>query len=383
MEPTLGHDESMPDNDVAIYAPESSDWYERTGGRGGGAERQMMLLALALSSKGFRVAHIVFQPHDPMALPPRLTLVRREDDDGARSVVGGLREAMRVWRALSAADARVIIVRSATPAVGVAALHCKLHRRKLIFSSATDSDFIPPETSKHSLSSTLYRLGLSLADVVVVQSRDQVSLARHRLQAGRGDIVHVPSFCERADDEAETTPSRSFLWVGRIRAEKAPLRYVALARAIPDERFSMIPIVLDAKSEYRQLQDAADNVDNLELLERIPHPQLMERISGAIAVVNTSTDEGMPNVFLEAWARGVPVLTLECDPDRVVEQRGLGVAARGSWDRFVAGARELLDGGFPRAEFSGRARSYVEEFHSVDAVSSRWAGVLEPLVHGA
>jgi hypothetical protein len=46
----------------------------------------------------------------------------------------------------------------------------------------------------------------------------------------------------------------------------------------------------------------------------------------------------MPNTFVEAWGHGVPVLTLSFDPDGVVDAYGLGIAARGSWERFVAGA---------------------------------------------
>jgi glycosyltransferase involved in cell wall biosynthesis len=365
--------------EVAIYAPESVEWYERTGGQGGGAERQMMLLAKALSSRGVQVAHIVFQPQDPIALPSHLTLVRREEDAGKRSLAGGLQEAVRIWRALKVADARVTIVRMATPAVGVAALYCKLHRRRLIFSSANDSDFIPAATSDRSLSRALsralYRLGVRLADVVVVQSRDQVSLARRRFP-GLREIVHIPSFCEPADKPDDEVEQGSLLWIGRITAEKAPLRYVELARALPDGRFTMIPIELRASREHQQLRQAVRGIENLELGERLPHPQLMNMISRAVAVVNTSKVEGLPNVFLEAWARGIPVLSLECDPDGVIARRGLGIAASGSWDRFVAGARELLDGGLARAELSHRTRAYIEEVHSIDSVAARWADVI-------
>jgi glycosyltransferase involved in cell wall biosynthesis len=371
-------DPPMPRHEVAIYVPESGEWYERTGGRGGGAERQMMLLARALSTRGCPVAHIVFEPHDPVALPPNLTLVRREEDAGDRSLIGGLREAVRIWRALSAADARVTIVRAATPAVGIAALHCKLHRRRLIYSSGSTLDFLPADTDG-SLSRKLYSLGVRLADVLVVQSQDQAELARQRY-SGRRWIVHIPSFCEPADELPDVEIERgSLLWVGRVRGEKAPQRFVDLARAVPDGRFTMIPVELEAAREHRELQEAARAVPNLTLCERLPHPQLMQMISHAVAVVNTSPVEGMPNVFLEAWARGVPVLSLEYDPDGVIARRRLGIAAAGSWDLFVAGARELLDGRVSRTDLSRRAHAYIEEVHSIDAVATRWAEVIERL----
>jgi glycosyltransferase involved in cell wall biosynthesis len=367
----------MPRHDVAIYTPESVDWYERAGGQGGGAERQTMLLARALSTCGLRVAHIVFSPNDPVALPPRLTLVPRKAA-GAQSLAGRLQEIARVWRALSSADARVTIVRGNSPALGVAAIHSKVKRRRLIFSSASDSDFASAGTAGRSFAHQLYRIGVRLADVIVVQSEDQTRLA-HQLPGPRR-IAHIPSFCEPVGSSDDSGGElNSMIWVGRVRSEKAPLRYVELAKALPDARFTMIPVVLDSKREYHELQEAARSVENLELLERCPHPQLMKLISRAAAVVNTSDVEGLPNVFLEAWAQGVPVLSLKCDPDGIIARRKLGIATSGSWERFVAGARELLNGGFPRAEFSRRARAYVEEVHSVDAVATRWAEVIAGL----
>jgi hypothetical protein len=62
----------------------------------------------------------------------------------------------------------------------------------------------------------------------------------------------------------------------------------------------------------------------------------------------------------------------------VIERRRLGISAEGSWDRFVAGARELLNGN-DREELARRARAYVEEVHSVDAVADRWAELLDRL----
>jgi glycosyltransferase involved in cell wall biosynthesis len=132
-----------------------------------------------------------------------------------------------------------------------------------------------------------------------------------------------------------------------------------------------------------QLTQAAADTSNLELLPHLPREKVLDLIGRSAAVVITSRYEGMPNVFLEAWARGVPVLTLNCDPDGIIEERGLGIAARGSWDRFVAGATQLLDGRYPRADAAPRARAYVEEVHSIDAVAGRWAAVLETAANGA
>jgi glycosyltransferase involved in cell wall biosynthesis len=367
----------MPGHDVALYSPRSVHWYERGGSRGGGAERQMMLLARALAARGIRVAHVVLPPRDPAPLPPGLDLVIRAPEREGGSLVGALREAVHVWRALAGADARVTIVRMATPALGVAAAWCRLRRRRLVFSSANDTDF----TDIASLGlpkRMLYRFGLGLVDAVVVQSGDQVRLAREALPRSR-EVVAIPSFCEPPGDEGMSTPEPAvFLWIGRLTAVKDPQRFLDLAAALPDASFVLIPVPASAAPvDSSEVREGARDLPNLSVSDALPHGELMGLVARAAAVVNTSSAEGMPNVFLEAWARGVPALTFRCDPDGVVAARGLGIAADGSWERFVAGARELWDTRHDRAELSGRTRAYIEETHSIDAVAARWAEALE------
>jgi glycosyltransferase involved in cell wall biosynthesis len=133
------------------------------------------------------------------------------------------------------------------------------------------------------------------------------------------------------------------------------------------------------RPELRTIRAAAPTIPNLELLDPLPHRELSRLIAGAAAVVNTSAYEGMPNAFLEAWAHGVPVLTLQFDPDSIVARNGLGISAGGSWERFVQGARELWEGRDRREEFADRVRRYVATVHSTDVVAARWSELLDEL----
>ena len=101
----------------------------------------MTLLAQSLSERGHTVAQIVFPVADPATPPnPRLVLVYRSAR--GRNRAGRLLEAVSVWRALREADGfRVVIVRTAAPVVGLAAIFCLVHRRRFVFSAANDSDF--------------------------------------------------------------------------------------------------------------------------------------------------------------------------------------------------------------------------------------------------
>jgi glycosyltransferase involved in cell wall biosynthesis len=367
-------------NDVAIYTASSSSagLYDRARRRAGGAERQMTLLARALASRGKRVAHIVYPPKDPVDLQnSRLTLVHRAAYAGDRRVVGMLQEAARIWRALDTADARVAIIRTGGPVLGVAGVFCRIRGRGLIFSSANNAEFIRGTASNGWHRNLLYRVGIRLADAVVVQSKDQLELARrsfpwiHR-------TVHIPSFAETPASLPNARRGDAFLWVGRLVDYKRPLHYVELARALPQARFLMIPVQQESgASRLAELEGVAKEIKNLQILEPVPHSDLMKLISGAVAVVNTSVLEGMPNIFLEAWARGVPALTLEFDPDHVITTQQLGIAADGCWTRFVSAANELWGAREDRAEFSRRTRAYVEDVHSLENVGAEWNALVD------
>lgn len=339
----------------------------------------MTLLARTLVERGHRVAHIIFAPREPKPLTYPVTLVHRERRSKHRHpVVRGLLEARAVWRALQAADASVVILRSASPVVGLAALYCRLRGRILVFSSSNVSDFTLERVSSR-WSRLTYRIGLRLAAAVVVQSEDQRLLALQTLPT-LARVVYIPSLAEAAHQPEASPEPDTFLWFGRSVAEKQPLRYVELARTLPEARFTMIPTSDGLNGRLlAEIKAAAKAAPNLVISEPLPHEQLSALISRSVAVVNTSTLEGMPNAFLEAWLAGVPVLTHEFDPDGVVAGRGLGISAAGSWNNFVAGARELWESRAEREEISRRVRAHVAERHSLEAVGARWSALIDEL----
>jgi len=370
-------------HEVAIYSA-SAGWagtYDRSVGWDGGAERQMTLLARTLAVRGVRVAKITFPVHDPVELSYPLTLVARAPRQG-KGLRRGLRELLAIARAFRKANGDVLVVRSGSGVLAVAGLYCLLGRRKLIFSSSNVSDFTLETMS--SRSKPFYAFGLRCTSAVVVQSDEQRVLAQERFPWLR-NIVRIPSFVEGSGEPSADTngPGEAFLWFGRCVPYKHPLRYVELARALPEARFRMIvPWMTEAGELGERLADAIAGVPNLELLDPVSHPRLLELIRGSVAVVNTSTLEGMPNSFLEAWSCGVPVLTFEFDPDDVVARHELGVSAVGSWDAFVDGAERLWRSRADRAEISRRVRSYVHDTHSIDSVGDRWIELITDLGNG-
>jgi glycosyltransferase involved in cell wall biosynthesis len=365
-------------HDVAIYSPFAAGYYDRDARQGGGAEIQMTMLARELAARGMRTAHIVLPVANPVELAPPAPTVITRSSYHAGGGLDRLREAGALWRALKKADAAIYVLRGSAIFVALVAEFCRVHRRGLVFSAANDFDLLAETPGGSSRKHAVYLHGLRRADAVVVQSSKQLDMARELLGPDQ-PIQLIPSFTEPAgppSDEAEF--GRCFLWVSRINPYKQPLEFLRLAAALPEARFTMIATegVDTDPGLHTEIRRRAAELPNVELTGAVRREEVLARAADAAAIVSTSLWEGMPNVFLEAWARRVPVLTLAFDPDGLVASRHLGIAADGDWDAFVAGARRLWTERETAADLGANGASYVEERHSPAAVCARWQEVL-------
>jgi glycosyltransferase involved in cell wall biosynthesis len=365
-------------HDVAVYAPWGSLYYGLRRDYMGGAELQATVLAHALKEKGLRVAHVVHPLPEPRRVDASSpTLVERSEWQGDRRL-GQLAETGAIWRGLERADAAAYIVRGSGGHVIPASAFCRARRRRFVFSSSSelDFDFARPDRNPRMLQ--IYKASLRLAAQLVLQTEAQRELVLRAFP--HSDPVVIPSF-------AEPAPSRHgageyFLWVDRLVEYKLPDCYVELAEALPDARFRMVasPMSETPPGMAERIEAAAERLPNLELLPPRPRSELLEEIRNAVAVVKTSRVEGMPNGFLEAWARGVPVLSLNVDPDGKIANNDIGVAAEGSMERLIEAAATLWRDRELRTEVGERARRFVHEVHSPGAVADRWVALLEELV---
>jgi glycosyltransferase involved in cell wall biosynthesis len=367
--------------DVAFYVPRMgpllvADARSPTGG----AETQILLLARALAERGVGVRLIVFALAG-VELPESVdgvdVLVR--PPYRSRERLGRIREIVHIARAVVRARAKVIVTRGATPEIGVAAVAAKLTGLNFVYASANVSDFRGTAYDsahfdfsrfpRERLEWGLFRLAVRLADKVVVQTEEQVRLFEARFPGTPALIRSIAEPAPRRDAAPE-----AFLWIARLVTYKRPLAYVELARAVPEAKFWMIAPIDDPPDRglERRLHEAAAETANLELLPPRPRPALLELIERAVAVVNTADFEGMPNILLEGWSRGVPALAMTHDPDGVIERHGLGCFAQGSLERLAIDARQLWETRGEQAAVAERCRRYVRDHHSPEVVAAQW-----------
>ncbi len=360
-----------------FYMPPATPLLLRDGeSPSGGAENQIVMLARELARRGQSVAIVAFDA--PGGLRPRVDHVDVIAQPVARShlpIVRTLEFYLRTLRTLRANRADVLVQHAAGVHTVLAALIARMLGSRFVYASAAVEDFDFRNWESRRWIVWAYYRAVRSADEIVVQTGEQVSLCRARF---RRQPILIPSIAE--PHPLRTAEPEAFLWIGRLNDHKQPLMYAELARRVPEARFHMIVVGLsssDRSSLGVELIRAVATLPNLKLLAPRPRAELAPLIERAVAIVSTSRSEGMPNVFLEGWSRGVPALALSHDSDGVIERERVGAYAHGSPARLAEEARAMWIARDAQQDLAARCREYVSRHHLLEQVADRWMDVLE------
>jgi len=280
------------------------------------------------------------------------------------------------WAALKAADADVYYASCAGAMAGVVAAFCRRHRRRFVFRVASDADCAPATLMLDAARDRmLYRYGLRRADAVLVQTRRQAELLlrNYGVRAGTAGMfsdlpASVPGFGARAAD---------LLWLANMRPMKRPGWFIDIARQAPELRCVMAGGAHPNEAAlYRSVAGAALALPNLRFHGQLRFGATRALFAAARIFVNTSSFEGFPNTYLQAWANGVPVIAT-FDPDGLIAAEGLGVVVD-SAGAAVAQARALLASPLRWTDCSARCRAYAETRLAPDSVAAPYLAAMVP-----
>ena len=210
----------------------------------------------------------------------------------------------------------------------------------------------------------LYEWGLRRSDIIFVQHQGQRGYLPPSWQARTyflPGIVPLP-VTYRPHPERNGTVA----WVAVIRPPKRPDLLVEIARRLPEVRF-----VVCGAPTYKLWEAGAiesiigqlRSLPNVDYRGHVDPEQTLKVIEDASLLLSTSDGEGLPSVFLEAWAAGTPVVSVQIDPDHKIRDGELGVLA-GTVDGAVDAVRSLMTVAQRRQDMGMRGRRHVEEVHS-------------------
>jgi len=336
----------------------------------GGAEMQQARLARLLAARG----HDVWMVSADFGQPPRVTVdgVTVERAYAPFAGIPGLRffhpRLSGLWSALGRVDPDVVYQRAAGALTGQCALWARAHGRRFVFACAHDFDTVRPNPALgNPRDRWLYGYGLAHADRVLAQSEEQVEAL------GRNYGLHASLVRNVIPLPAGTRPEAgadAVVWVGSVRPEKRPEWVLAAARALPGVRFLVAggpPPAPASDATYRAFRAEADALPNVEALGFVAPTDVPAVLARAKFFAHTSPAEGFPNTLLEAWALGVPSVSV-VDPGGAVSRGGVGRACADE-PSFIAAVSGLWNDDAGRRALGERARAYVEARHAPEAVA--------------
>ena len=351
----------------------------------GGAEVQQTLIAQGLLNLGYRVSFIVQDHGQPDAFEAKgITVYRSYRPDAGLPHARFLHPRLTgLWSAMTRADADVYYQRTSDPLTGIVAAFARAHRRPFVFSVGHDGDCNPDLPFCHGRRERiLYLFGLKRANAIVAQTlrQKQQLLAHYGIEA---TVIH--SCVALSTGQPRVSPAAiglrpRLLWVGRFAPEKRLELLLDVAPRCP--RVDFVVIGDGPPDDYvRQLTRRAAAIANVRLAGYVPHRQMPQYYQTAVALICTSSSEGFPNVFLEAWVRGLPLVTT-FDPDDIVAHGRFGIVAHHA-DTLVDAVNRIAFDRRLWSQMSDASYDYSRQHHTIEVVSRSYDTLLRTLCETA
>jgi glycosyltransferase involved in cell wall biosynthesis len=343
----------------------------------GGESVQQTLLARAFQTAGYGVSMVVIDYGQPDG--EVIDGIQVLKAYGARAGLPVIRFAhprlTGIMRALAEADADVYYQSCAGAMTGFVAWFCHRRSRQFVFRLAHDTDVMPgQQLIGLQRDRLIYEYGLRRADVIAAQSRQQMELLarNYGLASVPVDmVVEIPDRLPAGERDIDV------LWVNNLRDFKRPDWVLDIARALPDVRFCMIGGAVPGNEGLAAgIAQEAEGIENLQVLGAVPYHEVNEYFGRARLFLNTSSSEGFPNSYLQAWARGTPVVAC-FDPDRLIEREGMGWTAPDQPGLVECLDRVLRDEP-GRGDAARRGRAYVLARHSGPAIVAQYEACCFP-----
>lgn len=342
----------------------------------GGAELQQMLLGKELQKRGYDVSFIVLDyGQHTIVIKDGIKLIKTLKAGYAISGIMPIIYAiMHVFGAFFNADADVYYQRCGSYYTGVVSIFCLIMHKKYIYQLGSDLDVDANHINKMKIHERLlYKFGVMCANHIIVQSIYQQQMMKKVFN--RESLILKNPFPTRCIEKRKSiTPI--VLWVGGIKPEiKQPELFLELAKMVPTAKFQIIGGPSKDMHFYKKIRSDAKKIKNLEFLGFIPFPEIQEYFNNAAIFVNTSSVEGFPNTFLQAWAAGIPVVSLNVDPDEIICKYKLGFHSK-TMENLANNLMDLLNNEELRMQMGLNGLNYVESEHNMDNIIEEFIKLL-------
>jgi glycosyltransferase involved in cell wall biosynthesis len=334
--------------------------------RMGGAELQQQILSDALAARGWDVSFITERVdcQTRISLTPNITVYTALDfTKGNKYIRKLILLPLVFWRTLKKVNADKYYYRNPSYLCGINALFCKLYKKPFIIAGANNWNFQKgKEQNLHDiLEKLLTRFGIRIADRIIAQNGTQAKLIKQNYH--KDSVVMYNLFHKRP----QRKHCRLILWTARIEAYKRPMLFIEIAKSFPEHEFVMVGGKGHDNFLAKKVEKEASRVQNLSYLGHQPFDNVERLFNQTLLFINTSIPdcEGFPTTFLQAWSRGIPVISF-FDIDKMISVNRLGLVVR-SPSEIPEAIRKLISSTLGHNSESQRIQSFFDSHFEVES----------------
>lgn len=207
-----------------------------------------------------------------------------------------------------------------------------------------------------SLTEIIYPFLLKKADMVLVQHSGQKVILQNK---GIKSEIFPNIFDQFEIQPMKMESSEYFVYVGSLDKRKGFVEFYEIVKKAPNHRFKVVGSPRD-KTAFL-LCSELKKYPNVVLYGKLNHSETLNHIAYSKALISTSPMEGFPNVFIEAWAYGIPVLSLFIDPGDIIRNERLGIFVNGNMDIMLDSLNSIGNNN----GFDVRSKTYVKQVHAL------------------
>lgn len=236
---------------------------------------------------------------------------------------------------------KIIVFRGESRNLYPLALLSRILGVKLVFFSASDSNF---ELDKKSVGSKygleLYHRSIRHIKYFVTQNTYQHDTLLHNF--GKESLIQYNIWGHTMDNEEGTPPESDAVWVANFRKLKRAEWVTNMAHQMSEFSFVLAGGPTSDKHYYKEMEEESNKLDNVFFLGPRSFAYVNELVGKSRVLLCTSTYEGFPNTFLQAWSKGLPVIST-VDPSGLIAEHHLGEVVQSEEELKVALKKMLND----------------------------------------
>lgn len=268
------------------------------------------------------------------------------------------------FRFISKLKPNLIIYRGANRELLPLVQTSRLLGAKLLFFSASDVNFEPGnELVGSELNRKMYHRAIKHIPYFVVQNQHQHDTLMQNYE--KKSLVRFNIWGEVSKKPTEDVPQCDAVWVANFRTLKRAEWVVDAAEKIPNHKFVLAGGPSGDIKYYEDIKCRSIALDNLVFLGGRSFFYTCELVARSKVLLCTSTFEGFPNTFLQAWSHGKPVIST-VDPSGIISKYHLGEVVE-TEDELVDALVHILDDKEYYEQLKHNVNVFFKENHSSEA----------------